>query len=144
MPNARELLSRKDATSLATLPPSASALEAATLMNERHIGSLVVLEDGVLVGIFTERDLLRRVVAEQRDPAATTIVSVMTAPVTCATPGARLAQLRTLMTEQRIRHVPVVEEDAVIGMLSIGDLNKAQSEVNEQTIAYLEQFISVA
>lgn len=129
---------------VASLPPTATVLEAAQLMNERHIGSIVVLEDEHLAGIFTERDILRRVVAEQRDPSATRLGEVMTSPVACASPRTLLDEIRKVMREKRIRHLPVVQDGRVVGMISIGDLNQAAIDVQVMTIQYLEQFISVA
>ncbi len=128
---------------IASLPPQATVLEAAQLMNDRHIGSVLVTEGNQLVGIFTERDVLRRVVAEQRDPATTTVADVMTSPVACATPHTTLDEIRTVMRDKRIRHVPVVNGGAVLGMISIGDLNKAEHDGQVETIRYLEQYMSV-
>ena len=128
---------------IASLPPQATVLKAAQLMNDRHIGSVLVTEGNQLVGIFTERDVLRRVVAEQRDPATTTVVDVMTSPVACAAPHTTLDEIRTVMRDKRIRHVPVVNGGAVLGMISLGDLNKAEHDGQVETIRYLEQYMSV-
>ena len=128
---------------IASLPPQATVLEAAQLMNDRHIGSVLVTEGNQLVGIFTERDVLRRVVADQRDPATTTVADVMTSPVACAAPHTTLDEIRTVMRDKRIRHVPVVNGGAVLGMISIGDLNKAEHDGQVETIRYLEQYMSV-
>lgn len=143
MTTAEQLLKKKH-KSLATLPSSATVLEAARLMNDRMIGSVVIIDDDRLVGIFTERDILRRIVADQRDPATTTIEDVMTSPVACAAPGTSLAELRMVMRHMRIRHVPVVNGQNILGMISIGDLNEAEQDVQEQTIRYLEQYIAMA
>ena len=128
---------------IASLPPQATVLEAAQLMNDRHIGSVLVTEGNQLVGIFTERDVLRRVVADERDPATTTLVEVMTSPVACAAPHTTLDEIRTVMRDKRIRHVPVVNGGAVLGMISLGDLNKAEHDGQVETIRYLEQYMSV-
>lgn len=128
---------------IASLPPQATVLKAAQLMNDRHIGSVLVIEGNQLVGIFTERDVLRRVVAEQRDPATTTVADVMTSPVACAAPHTTLDEIRTVMRDKRIRHVPVVNGGAVLGMISLGDLNKAEHDGQVETIRYLEQYMSV-
>lgn len=142
MPTAERLLDRKG-HGLAWLAPTATVFEAARLMNDKHIGSVLVLEKGELRGIFTERDLMRRVVAERRDPEATTLAEVMTTKVVCAAPHTTLDELRFVMREQRIRHVPVVDDGTVLGMISIGDLNKAEHEVHVQTIEYLSSYMSV-
>lgn len=142
MPNAQQILERKGQT-LISIDPDASVLDAARLMNEHHIGSLVVLVNGALAGIFTERDIMRRVVARQRDPASTTVRETMTTPVACATPQTPTPELQSVMREKRVRHLPVVQDGQVVGMISIGDLNRAQHAVDEQTIEYLQQYMSV-
>lgn len=143
MTTAQQILDQKD-TKLISIAPEATVLEAANLMNEHHIGALVVLADGKLVGIFTERDILNRIVSAQRDPAATQVSEVMTTRVACAAPHTRRNEMRGVMRSKRIRHIPVVEKKVVIGIISIGDLNRARNEAQEETINYLQQFISVA
>ncbi len=142
MAQAEQLISLKGGT-IAALPPSASVLDAAQLMNERHIGSVVVLDKGQLAGIFTERDVMRRVVAERRDPETTILEEVMTRTVAFAAPHTTLDEIRKVMRDKHIRHVPVVEGRRVIGMISIGDLNRAEHDVAVETIRYLEQYMSV-
>ncbi|MHC4220055.1 MAG: CBS domain-containing protein [Planctomycetota bacterium] len=143
MATAEQLISVKGDT-VASLSPKATVLEAAQLMNERHIGSVLVIGNKRMAGIFTERDVLRRVVAEQRDPAMTRLADVMTRQVACAAPRTTLDEIRAVMREKRIRHIPVLDGERVAGMISIGDLNKAEHEREEQTIRYLERYISVA
>lgn len=127
---------------IVTLRPEASVLEATELMNEHHIGSVLVMREEDLVGIFTERDLLRRVVAAQRNPARTPLAEVMTSPVACAGPDTTLNEIRDAMRRQRIRHMPVLDaEGRIIGVVSIGDLNRVEHEVHEQTIQYLERYM---
>jgi CBS domain-containing protein len=138
-----EHLIRGRTGSIASLPPDATVLEAAQLMNSRSVGSVLVVERERLLGIFTERDVLRRVVAAQRDPAATRLGEVMTTPVACASMRTTLDEVRAAMREKRIRHMPVVESGRVLGMISLGDLNKAEHDVQEETIRYLEQYMSV-
>ncbi len=128
---------------IASLGPKDTVLDAARLMNDRHIGSVVIIDDDRLVGIFTERDVMRRIVAEQRDPASTPIAEVMTSPVACGAPHTALNELRNVMRRRKIRHIPIVDGQKVLGMISIGDLNQAEHDVQEQTIQYLEQYMSV-
>ncbi len=142
MATAEQLTAIKGGT-IASLPPQATVLDAAQLMNDRHIGSVLVTEGNQLVGIFTERDVMRRVVAEQRDPATTTVADVMTSPVACAAPHTTLDEIRTVMRDKQIRHVPVVNGGGVLGMISLGDLNKAEHDGQVETIRYLEQYMSV-
>ncbi len=141
--DAQQLVAAKGDT-VASLPPTSTVLEAAQLMNERHIGSVVVINRGRLSGIFTERDVLRRVVADQLDPATTTLKEVMTPAVACAAPHTTLNEMRRVMREKHIRHIPIVEGRKVTGMISIGDLNKVDHDGAVETIRYLEQYMSVS
>ena len=145
MTTAEQLIRRKK-DKLATLTPDATALQAAQLMNDRMIGSVLVVKQGTLAGIFTERDVLRRIVAEKRDPAKTRLSEVMTKKVVCATPQTPLDEVRLVMHEKRIRHIPVVDDDdrTITGMISIGDLNKVNLQAQAETIRYLKQYMSVA
>ncbi len=143
MATAEQLVAIKGNT-IASLPPTATVLEAARLMNDRHIGSVLVIEKNRLVGIFTERDVLRRIVAEERPASATALKDVMTRQVACAAPHTTLDEIRHVMREKRIRHLPVLDGHTVVGMISIGDLNKAEHDGQEETIRYLEQYMSVA
>ncbi len=144
MATAEHLIFIKD-TEVASLPPNASVLDAAKLMNERHIGSVLVIENEKVVGIFTERDVMRRIVAMQLNPATTQLADVMTSPVACGAPHTSLNELRNVMRKRKIRHVPIVDRaQKALGMISIGDLNQAEHDVQEQTIQYLEQYMSVS
>lgn len=131
-----------------TIGPDDSVLDAARRMNERKIGSLVVTDDGTprgdVLGIITERDILTRVVAAERPPASTAVGRVMTSPVISCAERTTLDELRTVMREKHIRHVPVVsgnDPGSLKGMISIGDLNTAETEVLEETIRYLETYM---
>ncbi len=142
MATAEQLIEVKGAA-VASLPPTATVLEAAQLMNDRHIGSVLVIDQSRLVGIFTERDVLRRIVADERSAATTQLDDVMTRQVACAAPHTRLDEIRAVMRRRRIRHIPVIQDKRVVGMISIGDLNKADHDGQAETIKYLEQFMSV-
>lgn len=140
-----ELLGVKGAA-VATIDPSASVLDAARAMNERKIGSLVVVARSKgaerVVGIITERDILTRVVAMERSPSRTRVEEVMTPdPISCC-PETTLEELRGVMKERRVRHVPVVEGGLLSGMVSIGDLNAAEARDLTQTIGYLKAYIA--
>ncbi len=136
-----ELLGLKG-SEVATIAPAASALDAARAMNERKIGSLVVVDGGRVVGIITERDILTRIVAAERSPSKTRVQDVMTAgPITCC-PETPLEELRGVMQQRRVRHVPVLDEGRLSGMVSIGDLNAAEAREMTQTIGYLKAYIS--
>src|SRR5688572_33296574 len=103
MARVRELLERKG-THVLTVRPAASVLQAALLMNEHRVGSLVAVEDGRVVGMFTERDVLRRVVGERRDPETSRVGEVMTTAVVCCSPETSVDEARGLMRDRRIRH----------------------------------------
>ncbi len=127
---------------LVTISPSATVLQAAQVMNQHRIGSLVVTEANQAAGIITERDVLTRVVAMGLDPAETRVSQVMTTPVLCCSLDSPASELRSTMRDRRIRHVPVVEGSRLIGMVSIRDLNVAEAEVLVRTIATLEEYIT--
>ena len=128
-----------------TIRPDHSVLDAARLMNRYHIGALAVCDpEGSLAGIVTERDILVRVVAGERDPARTLVAEIMNTTVLTCTPETRLEEARKVMREQRVRHLPVLEERRPIGMVSIGDLNFAEAETLVETIRAFEAYIAGA
>ncbi|MDP7693013.1 MAG: CBS domain-containing protein [Vicinamibacterales bacterium] len=118
----------------------ATVLNAALLMNDHQVGALVVLKGSRVKGIFTERDVLRRVVAKGRDPAATRIGEVMTSDVICCRTETSIDEARGVFKNQRIRHLPVVnDQKQLLGLISIGDLNAYHATAQEQTINSLEE-----
>lgn len=143
-----QLLARKQEAgtrSVATISPETTVLDAAHLMNDQHIGSLVVCgRDGSVRGIITERDFLRRVIAAERSPATTAVESVMTRDVLTCEPETTLNEIRSTMREKRIRHLPVVEKGRLVGMISIGDLNFAESRMLSEQVEHLESYIRSA
>jgi CBS domain-containing protein len=141
MAAAKDILAIKGSR-VTAIRPEATVYEAAVLMNEEKIGALVVLDQDQLVGMFTERDILRRVVAQQRDAANTLVQEVMTTEVMACQPHTTLEEARGVMKNRRIRHLPVIGDDGSLwGMISIGDLNAYQTSNHEQTIYFLEQYI---
>lgn len=124
-----------------SIDESATVLQAAEAMNQRHIGALVVTRGEKVIGIFTERDVLNRVVAKRRDPATTLVKDVMSAPVACCAPETSRAECRNVMKSRRIRHLPVVDGDQLIGIVSIGDILQDQGEEQEETIRYLYEYM---
>ncbi len=145
MPRVHDLLREKAAEGLLEVVvtrPLEKVVEAARAMNERRIGALPVVDDaGRLVGMFTERDVLTRIVAAGRDPETTRVGDVMTSPVLACEPTTPLDDLRGVMRERRVRHIPVVDDGAVVGMVSIGDLNTIDARVMTETINYLERYM---
>jgi CBS domain-containing protein len=141
MSSVRDILVKKGSGVLTTGPDS-TVLQAAILMNEHKVGALVVLEAGRIAGMFTERDVLRRVVGELRDPAKTTVGEVMTTEVVCCRPETNLDEVRGSMMNRRIRHLPVVDDqENMVGLISIGDLNAHERTGHEQTIYLLEEYV---
>jgi CBS domain-containing protein len=141
MATVREILARKG-SHVSTIGTGATVLEAASLMNEHKIGSLVVLEGGQVVGMFTERDILQRVVAEGRDPARTPVGEVMTTEVVCCTPETSIEEARGAMKNRRIRHMPMVDAEGCLrGLISIGDLNAYEASNQELTIYLLQEYL---
>lgn len=111
-----------------TIPQGSSVLDAALLMNENHIGSLVVVDNfGDMVGIISERDILTRIVTTQRNPIATQVGDIMTDDVVHCDPSTTLNEVRRIMTDRHIRHIPVLDNGSLMGMISIGDLNAASN-----------------
>lgn len=138
----RDILERKDRKVVAVAPGD-SVLDAARLMNEERIGAVVVCDRGQgVVGIFTERDILQRVVAEGRSPEGTPVSDVMSKPVTCCRRTTPARECQGVMTSKRLRHLPVVEENELVGMLSIGDLMAIEVEEQQSTIEYLNDYIN--
>ena len=140
MPTAQSVLDRKG-TEVATVDRQATILDSARLMNDRRIGALVVVEGDKVVGIFTERDILCRVVAAERDPAKTRVGEVMTSPMACCRRDTKLTGCKAVMTEKRIRHLPVVESGRLYGMISSGDILALDSDDQQATIEYLNEYL---
>ena len=120
----------------------ATVFDAITKMVEANVGSLLVVEEGDIVGIVTERDYLRRVTLEGRTEKETAVREIMTSPLYVATPDTPIDECMALMTDRRIRHVPVVDEGRVVGVISIGDLVKFISKQQAFEIKYLTDYIT--
>ena len=117
-------------------------MEAVDLMNRQHVGSVLVLEAERIAGIFTERDVLTRIVADERDPKTTRVGDVMTARLHTLTPAATVADALTMMTAKRCRHVPVVDASGTLhGLVSIGDMTKVLTRGLEDEVHALESYI---
>ena len=140
MPAVRDILARKGA-SVISVPPGALVLEAARLMNERGTGSVLVMEGPRLVGIFTERDVLRRVVASGRDPLTTAVREVMTTDLLTCDSDTPLEQCAATMSGRRIRHLPVVDHDQVAGVMTSGDLLAWQLDDQASMIQHLNSYV---
>ena len=117
-------------------------LEAIQIMADRHIGALPVTRGGELVGVISERDYARKVILLARSSAETPVWQIMSTPVVTVAPSESVQRCMEIMTERRIRHLPVVENGDMVGMISIGDLVRAVIEEQQETIQQLEKFIS--
>jgi CBS domain-containing protein len=136
-----EILEGKGGEVLA-IDADASVFEAVERMVEKNVGSLLVTEGGEITGIVTERDYLRRVTLEGREERETPVREIMSSPLIVVTPETTIDECMALMTDRRIRHLPVVEEGEVVGLVSIGDLVKFQSRQQTFEIQYLTQYIT--
>ena len=125
-----------------SVAPQDSVLHAIEMMATRHVGALLVMEQGSLKGIISERDYARKVILKQRSSHDTPVNDIMTAHPKTVTPDNTVYQCMQIMTEGRFRHLPVVQGMKVVGMLSIGDLVKAVIEDQSQTIQHLERYIA--
>lgn len=142
MATVRELLAGKGAQ-VHMVPPSATVLEAIRTMNDRRVGAVVVGLDGRLDGIFTERDVLRRVVAEQRDVSALRVSEVMTHDVLCCAPETTVEEASRIMRDERVRHLPVCDAAGkVVGLVSIGDVNAFHANIQDATIQLLNDYVT--
>jgi CBS domain-containing protein len=141
MATVRDLLAMKG-THVLCISPGATVLDAAVLMNDHKVGSLVVIDSGRVCGVFTERDVMQKVVGEQRDPSITPVHEVMTTEVVCCKMHTTVDEARGVMKNRRIRHMPVVDDDGRLGgMISIGDLNAHEASDKEMTIHLLREYI---
>lgn len=122
--------------------PETPVLKAVRTMNQEHIGSLLVTSGDEIVGVFSERDVLCRVVDEERDPATTTVAEVMTSTVVVVDPSMTVTDAMALITEKRCRHLPVIENGSLKGMVSIGDLTRWVTRNQESHIQNLVDYIT--
>ena len=137
----KHLLDNKGGT-IISIAEDASVLDAITLMADHAVGSLLVMDGEELKGIVTERDYARKVIVKGRSSNTTQVGEIMTSKVVTATVEQTVTDCMTIMTERKIRHLPVVDDGRVIGMISIGDLVQAIIAQQQEDIQHLEQYIS--
>jgi CBS domain-containing protein len=126
---------------LLSISPDATVYEALKTMADHEIGALVVLKDGHLAGIFSERDYARKIILHGKSSKETLVSEIMTPRVVCVGPEQSVDQCMALMTDKRVRHLPVLEHKRVIGVISIGDVVKEVISEQRFVIEQLEQYI---
>src|ERR1700733_382914 len=124
-----------------SIAPTATVYEAIAQMSERSVGALLVLSERRLAGIISERDYARKVILKDRSSKETEVREIMTDRVITASPGDTVEECMRLMTEHRIRHLPVLDGDKVVGIVSIGDLVNWTITAHEETIGHLQGYI---
>jgi CBS domain-containing protein len=141
MKHVAQILKSKPDQAVHAIAPSASVFDAVKLMADRNIGALLVMEDLKIVGIITERDYARKIVLMGRSSKETPVRDIMTFPVMSVRPDRTNEECMALMTENRVRHLPVIDGGKLIGLVSIGDLVKDIISEQKFTIEQLEHYI---
>jgi CBS domain-containing protein len=140
MKTVRQIIAGKQ-VKLLSIPPDAIVYDALKMMAEHEVGALVVLDGGHLVGIFSERDYARKVILHGKSSKETLVREIMTPRVLCVRPEQTVDECMALMTDKRVRHLPVLERKQVIGVISIGDVVKEVISEQRFVIEQLEQYI---
>jgi CBS domain-containing protein len=141
MRNVSQIMERKG-SQVVSVARQAPVLEAIRVMAEHHIGAVLVMEGEQLLGILSERDYARKVILQGRSSHDTSVAVIMSSPVVCVGPHDSVAECMSIMTEKHIRHLPVIDGERVIGVVSIGDLVKEVIEEQKQEISLLQQYIA--
>ena len=143
LPDAVSSVLRRKSTDrgILSVSPDASVYDAIAMMADNSIGALLVVSNGVLVGIMSERDYARKVVLQSRSSKDTRVGDIMSSPVVAVSPAHTVEECMRLMTDKRIRHLPVVEGSTIAGIVSVGDLVRSVITAQGETIQYLQQYI---
>ena len=137
-----QVINNKAEQSIFTISPNATVLEAIKIMADKGVGALVVAEDEKLLGIFSERDYTRKIALMDRSSSNTLVADIMTVKVITVNLSHTVEECLDLMTDRHLRHLPVLENDKLVGFISIGDLVKAAMEDQRVLIEQLQQYIS--
>ena len=125
-----------------SVAPATTVYEAIEKMSDKGVGALLVMSDGRLSGIISERDYARKVILKERSSKHTEVREIMTSPAITVTPAETVEHCMRIMTEHRIRHLPVVDQEKVVGMISIGDMVNWIITAHEETIGHLKSYIA--
>lgn len=127
---------------LHAVPVTVTVHEAVVAMNQHRIGAILIMDGARLAGIFTERDVLTRVIAASLDPKVTPVSKVMSSAVLTITPDATVQQVMDIFTEKRCRHLPVIQNDQLVGLISIGDVSRWVASAHRAEAESLRQYIA--
>jgi CBS domain-containing protein len=127
-----------------TVSPQSSAYEALEMMADKDVGALVVVDQGKVAGMFSERDYARKIALKGKSSKETTVADIMTRPVTYVLPWTSLSECMTLMTSKHVRHLPVMEGEKLVGIVTIGDVVKAIISEQEAVIQELKGYVDEA
>ncbi len=136
------LILKNKGSQIWSLAPDATVYEAIVMMSEKNVGALLVVSEGKLVGIISERDYARKVILQGKSSIETLVGEIMTSPVIAVTPGHTVDECMQIMTSNHIRHLPVLEGEKLVGAISIGDLVKAVISTQAETIQHLDNYIT--
>jgi CBS domain-containing protein len=142
MPNAADVLKAKAIQETYFVTPNQTVFDAIRLMSDKGIGALMVLDDGKLVGMFSERDYTRKIALMDRSSRDTPVSMIMSTTLTTVEPLKSVDHCLSLMTDKHIRHLPIMDHGEVIGMLSIGDLVKTMIDEQRKMIEQLQSYIT--
>ena len=142
MKSAAQLLRSKPDQTVYSVTPSASVLDAVKLMAEKNVGALLVVEDSKIVGMFTERDYARKIALMGRTSKEAAVRDIMTSPVLYVRPQHTNEECMALMTDNRVRHLPVMDSDRLLGVISIGDVLREVIHEQKFMLSQLEHYIT--
>ena len=137
----KQLLKSKGSSEVWSVTPDASVYDALKLMSEKNVGALPVVEGGKLVGVISERDYARKVVLQGKSSLQTPVSEIMTPRVFSVQIGQKMTEAMAIMSEKRVRHIPIMDEDQLVGIISIGDVLKEIVSAQEMYIKDLENYI---
>ena len=137
-----QVIKNKAVQSIFTISPNATVLEAIKIMADKGVGALVVAEDEKVVGIFSERDYTRKIALMERTSESTLVSDIMTSKVISVSLNHTVEECLQLMTDRHLRHLPVLDQEKLVGFISIGDLVKAAMDDQKKLIEQLQQYIS--